>query len=250
MVLQALITGKASPPNKKSTVKEKSPSIKKRSKPADYKCSKSTPARLNCWEFKNCGREPGGVNAEKDGVCAAALEGRLDGFHGGTNAGRACWAVAGTYCQTQKEGTFAQMLTDCMNCDFHQLVVREEETYSSPSKELKQIKKEEKRALHEKSSFLEHIRAKSRVAAEENEDIESLFISILIGFTSFCPSISMLQGSKRLCKDDLVDELWAIDSISDQPKKTAARLFTRTIAKAVGVQIRNYFRPLFPEKSS
>ena len=47
----------------------------------------------NCWEHKKCGREPGGSETESLGVCPAAVESRLDGVHGGRNAGRACWIV-------------------------------------------------------------------------------------------------------------------------------------------------------------
>jgi hypothetical protein len=205
--------------------------------------------KLNCWEYKKCGREPGGVNAEKYGVCSAALETRLDGIHGGKNAGRACWAVAGTYCELQAQGTYAKILKDCMKCDFHRLVVMEEESYQSPTKHLRQVIKEEKDLQHKEPGFLKYVYEKSKRAAEDNDEVDSLFISLLIAFTSFCPSISMLQGSKRLCKDDLVDELWAIDAISDHPKRSAARLFFKTVSKAIQMQIKNYFTPLISQKS-
>jgi len=82
--------------------------------------------RLNCWEFQGCGREPGGANVAECGVCPAVLERRLDGVHGGKNAGRACWAVAGTFCMGSAEGTFAKKYKTCSLCDFY-LLVREEE---------------------------------------------------------------------------------------------------------------------------
>lgn len=50
--------------------------------------------KINCWEFKKCGRESGGAHAYDFGVCPAATEKRLNGTHGGKNAGRACWVVA------------------------------------------------------------------------------------------------------------------------------------------------------------
>jgi len=40
----------------------------------------------NCWEFKQCGREPGGLLSDELGVCPASTETRLDGVHGGKNA--------------------------------------------------------------------------------------------------------------------------------------------------------------------
>lgn len=81
--------------------------------------------KMNCWEFKKCGRELGG--ARKDlGVCSAAIERRLDGTHGGSNAGRACWVVAGTMCGGQEQGTFATKYHNCEKCDFYRLVRTEE----------------------------------------------------------------------------------------------------------------------------
>jgi len=83
-------------------------------------------AKLNCWEHKKCGREPGGIHADELGVCAAATEERLNGFNGGKNAGRLCWAVAGTLCYGKTSGTFAKKLQSCMGCDFLKLVTHEE----------------------------------------------------------------------------------------------------------------------------
>ncbi|GAB4278406.1 MAG: hypothetical protein Kow0056_10660 [Coriobacteriia bacterium] len=83
-------------------------------------------ARMNCWEYKECGREPGGRNVEQFGECPAATESALDGANGGTNAGRACWVVAGTLCNGEPQGTFAQKAADCRNCDFYHQVQEEE----------------------------------------------------------------------------------------------------------------------------
>jgi len=82
--------------------------------------------KVNCWEFKRCGREPGGEHARELGVCPAAIEQRLDSVHGGRMAGRACWVVAGTLCKGQVQGTFAVKFGSCEACDFY-LAVREEE---------------------------------------------------------------------------------------------------------------------------
>jgi hypothetical protein len=84
--------------------------------------------KVNCWEFKKCGREPGGTLTSL-GVCPSAVESRLDGAHGGKNGGRSCWVVAGTYCGGQEQGTFAQKYHNCEKCDFYQSVKREEGPY-------------------------------------------------------------------------------------------------------------------------
>lgn len=82
--------------------------------------------KKNCWEFTKCGREPGGINERETGTCPAATNTKLDGVHGGTLAGRACWVVAGTFCQGSIQGTFAQKLKDCTLCQFYQLVRKQE----------------------------------------------------------------------------------------------------------------------------
>ena len=82
--------------------------------------------KKNCWEFKKCGREPGGERVAELGVCPAATEGRLDAVHGGRNAGRSCWVVAGTLCKGEMQGTFAVKFGACESCEFY-LAVREEE---------------------------------------------------------------------------------------------------------------------------
>ena len=83
--------------------------------------------KRNCWEFMKCGREPGGVKAEELGVCPAATADILDGAHGGKNAGRVCWVIAGTMCGGEAVGSFAKKYNDCRICKFYQLVKAEEE---------------------------------------------------------------------------------------------------------------------------
>lgn len=82
--------------------------------------------KINCWEFKKCGRQPGGANERELGICPAYIDSRLDGAHGGTNAGRACWVLAGTMCGGKVQGTFAQKFRNCELCDFFKAVKKEE----------------------------------------------------------------------------------------------------------------------------
>jgi hypothetical protein len=76
-------------------------------------------SRVNCWEFKKCGRQPGGERAEEQAVCPVTEHRKLHGIHGGVNAGRACWIVAGTMCGGKAVGTFARELGNCWKCDFY-----------------------------------------------------------------------------------------------------------------------------------
>jgi hypothetical protein len=82
--------------------------------------------KLNCWEFNDCGREPGGASVQEFGVCPAATANRLNGVHGGTNAGRACWVVGGTLCNGRVQETFAKKYDRCVECAFYKKVRSEE----------------------------------------------------------------------------------------------------------------------------
>jgi hypothetical protein len=73
-----------------------------------------------------CGREPGGKKAQELGVCSVAADERLNGIHGGKKAGRACWVIAGTFCDGVVQGTFAQKYRDCTMCEFYRQVMKEE----------------------------------------------------------------------------------------------------------------------------
>jgi hypothetical protein len=55
--------------------------------------------------------------------CRAALETSLDNMNGGVNAGRICWAVAGSLGvdEPDKDG-----LRECFRCEFRHTVAREE----------------------------------------------------------------------------------------------------------------------------
>jgi hypothetical protein len=84
--------------------------------------------KINCWEYKKCGREPEGEKVVELGECPATVETRLNGVHGGTNAGRACWALVGTKCGGKVEGTYAKKYGNCCVCDFFNKVIAEEGT--------------------------------------------------------------------------------------------------------------------------
>ncbi|MBI3928931.1 MAG: hypothetical protein HY319_25540 [Armatimonadetes bacterium] len=82
--------------------------------------------KKNCWEVKQCGREPGGHRVPDLGVCPAATDTRLQGVHDGKAAGRCCWVVAGTFCGGNVQGTFAEKFESCSLCDFYAKVRGEE----------------------------------------------------------------------------------------------------------------------------
>jgi hypothetical protein len=62
---------------------------------------------MNCWEFKKCGREAGGAKAKELGVCPAY-----------PSHGTECALIAGTLCGGRVQGSFAQKVGTCIQCDF------------------------------------------------------------------------------------------------------------------------------------
>lgn len=86
----------------------------------------STDRKLDCWEYKECGRQPGGERVSELGVCAAAGESRLDGHNDGTMGGRSCWVVPGTLCSGVACSSFDEKYPHCRKCDFFELVQLEQ----------------------------------------------------------------------------------------------------------------------------
>jgi hypothetical protein len=69
-------------------------------------------AGLPCWERKGCGREAGGTRAAELGVCPAYPD-----------HGRDCWMKAGTLCGGEVQGTYAEKLGNCLQCEFYDRVM-------------------------------------------------------------------------------------------------------------------------------
>ncbi len=82
--------------------------------------------KLNCWEITKCGREPGGDNIKELGICAAAIDTSSSGTNGGINAGRICWAVAGTLSGREACGRFAKNIHSCLACKVFKQIKSEE----------------------------------------------------------------------------------------------------------------------------
>ncbi|HUV30299.1 MAG TPA: hypothetical protein VMY05_04300 [Acidobacteriota bacterium] len=81
-------------------------------------------AKLNCWEYLNCGREKGGLLVEMLGECPVATAMKYDGIHDGKAAGRICWVVRNS------SGNRAQSTDlscpNCHACAFYRRVLYEE----------------------------------------------------------------------------------------------------------------------------
>jgi CRP-like cAMP-binding protein len=112
-----------------------------------------TGKKINCWEYNSCGREPNGENVLTHGVCPAADDNSYNGINSGVNAGRICWAVAGTFCNGVCQGTFAEKRDSCMSCDFFKLVREEEGEANKDSKFLRYITQNGDTPILEKMTY-------------------------------------------------------------------------------------------------
>jgi hypothetical protein len=61
---------------------------------------------MNCWEFMRCGREAGGRNVDRLGICPAYPE-----------DGQRCATVVGTFCDLVK-ALYATRHSGCPDCPF------------------------------------------------------------------------------------------------------------------------------------
>lgn len=82
-------------------------------------------AKVNCWDFKQCGLGPGGEMVAERGLCPCAEPGAHDGRNAGTFAGRFCWKVLGTLCFDAAQSTAAEKMTACIRCDFFKSIRQE-----------------------------------------------------------------------------------------------------------------------------
>lgn len=129
-----------------------------------------TEGKENCWEYNSCGREPNGKMTLELGLCPAAMDNSYNGINSGVNAGRICWAVAGTFCNGDIQGTFAEKRDSCMSCDFFKLVRKEEGESNKHTKFLRYITRNVDTPFLEKMTYM-HIKAGSRFITQgEIED--------------------------------------------------------------------------------
>ena len=82
--------------------------------------------KQNCWDFKKCNRGPDQSGESIQDICPAATDTSCDGLNGGTNGGRICWLIAGTFCNGKVQGTFAKKRPSCVTCSFLEAVEAEE----------------------------------------------------------------------------------------------------------------------------
>lgn len=79
--------------------------------------------KLNCWEFKNCGRERGGVLTPVQGECPVASSWSYDGTNEGIAGGRVCWQIK-MLPDNELEDNICRG-SDCKVCEFRRRVLYE-----------------------------------------------------------------------------------------------------------------------------
>ncbi|MDH4231675.1 MAG: hypothetical protein OEW04_06555 [Nitrospirota bacterium] len=82
--------------------------------------------KINCWEYKKCCSLEDSEGKENFRKCIVPEMTMYDGVHGGKNAGRVCWLIADTTCNSEIQSTFAKKLKHCSVCDFYSHVEKEE----------------------------------------------------------------------------------------------------------------------------
>lgn len=79
----------------------------------------------NCWEALQCGREPNGIKTKELGVCPATTFAQANGYLGGTNGGRGCTYITGTFCGGIMQGTYKEKEKQCGDCNFYKTLRKE-----------------------------------------------------------------------------------------------------------------------------
>lgn len=82
--------------------------------------------KQNCWEYMECGKEPGGVRADESGVCPVAAAASVNGLNGGINGGRLCWVMAETCGHVNVKCSPLHQPSFCYSCEFRYRVTAEE----------------------------------------------------------------------------------------------------------------------------
>ncbi len=159
----------------------------------------------NCWEYMKCGRAQGGTNAGELGVCPATADESFDGINLGKNAGRICWAVAGTFCDGRVQGTFAEKRDSCIDCGFYKLVHEEEGTANSDAKFLRFVSEDSASHILKNLSY-KHVRAGDRFITQ-GEVLDSAYIIQRGSCLVVVEKEAELHPVRHLGEGDIVGEL-------------------------------------------
>ena len=158
--------------------------------------------KINCWEFMQCGRAPGGENVYELGVCRASIDASYDGINDGDQAGRICWAVAGTCCHNEVQGTYAEKRKSCISCPFYEKVQEQEGTSEAARKLIRLF------TANENSPFIDmmtcqKVKAGERIAIQ-GEIRETTYIIQRGSCLVLVEKNGALYPSGHRCRGDMV----------------------------------------------
>ncbi len=220
----------------------------------------------NCWEYMKCGREPGGEKADELGVCPAAEDKSFDGINRGKNAGRFCWAVAGTFCGGKAQGSFAEKRESCLSCRFFNKVRAEEGTVNLRTKFLRFVFTDTGRPLF-KDMASKHVKSGERFISQGDAGDAAYIIQrgsciVLVekdgelypvghrGEGDIVGMTAILTGEPRIAHAEAETdmELWVLrrelfsDASRDDPD--LLYFFSELVADRTGQSKIQYFQPI------
>jgi CRP-like cAMP-binding protein len=163
---------------------------------------KMSQKKINCWEFMKCGRQPEGSKAAEYGVCAAAIDESYDGIHDGKNAGRICWAVAGTCCGNEVQGTYAQKRKSCISCPFYKTVQEQEGTSETACKLIELFTENEDSRFLEMMSCVQ-VKAGERLA-KQGEIRDTTYIIQRGSCIELVEKNGVMHPAGHRCRGDLI----------------------------------------------
>jgi hypothetical protein len=149
-----------------------------------------------------CGRQPEGSKLAEYGVCAAAIDESYDGIHDGENAGRICWAVAGTCCGDKVQGTYAQKRKSCISCPFYKTVQEQEGTTETACKLIDIFTKNENRRFMDLMSCVQ-IKAGERLATQ-GEIRDTTYIIQRGSCIELVEKNGIMHPAGHRCRGDLI----------------------------------------------
>ena len=91
--------------------------------------------KINCWEFQKCGREPGGKNIDKYGVCFVPVSIEYNGINDAKNEGRFCWSLRESACENIMRKCRVNEIKECRRCTFYIFIQESDPLFSEDCSE-------------------------------------------------------------------------------------------------------------------
>lgn len=161
-------------------------------------------AKLNCWEFIQCGREKDGAKAGELGICPANTTEILHAVHDGQNCGRACWVMEGTLCSATVQGPFQDKFKKCIRCAFfHYVEAQEGKNLKNVNKLLQLVQLDNGTATAEKINKCQPIAVCKKCAQELRLSMDPNWNINIIGTIELqCRNCGQILRTKGLLSEE------------------------------------------------